>query len=226
MFVTQPYLEMRTGPGRGYPVTHVVARGESVEILFRRTDWLKVRTERGIEGWSSLTAMSQTELADGTHPVFDRGNREGFKSHRWEAGISLGDFEGANLVSGYAAYSLNDHLKINVTLSQFLGVTGESTPADRSGYTADLGLVHVFWPAWRASPYVSLGGGLFHVSEDPQNPTAVDRSDQSAYVGGGLRFYLAGRFFLIADYKSRVVFTSRNDNEELKQWSFGLAFFF
>ena len=36
--VADPYLELRTGPGRGYPVFHVVDRGETVEIMKRRTD--------------------------------------------------------------------------------------------------------------------------------------------------------------------------------------------
>ena len=46
LFVAEPYLELKTGPGRGYPVTQVVARGEAVDVLFRRTDYFKVRTER------------------------------------------------------------------------------------------------------------------------------------------------------------------------------------
>ena len=50
LFVAQPYLELHTGPGRGYPVAQVVARGEAVDVLMRRTEWFKVRTERGVEG--------------------------------------------------------------------------------------------------------------------------------------------------------------------------------
>ena len=57
VFVTAPYLELHTGPGRGYPVTQVVARDESVDILKRRTDWFKVRTSRGVEGWASYKDM-------------------------------------------------------------------------------------------------------------------------------------------------------------------------
>ena len=50
LFVAAPYLDLRTGPGRGYPVTQVVARGESLDVIFRRTDYFKVRTARGVEG--------------------------------------------------------------------------------------------------------------------------------------------------------------------------------
>ena len=34
VFVSEPYLELSTGPGRGYPVFHVVEREESVDVLY------------------------------------------------------------------------------------------------------------------------------------------------------------------------------------------------
>src|SRR5205085_51859 len=49
--VTDPYLELHTGPGRGYPVFFVVAREEWVAVELRYTDWFKVRTDAGKEGW-------------------------------------------------------------------------------------------------------------------------------------------------------------------------------
>jgi hypothetical protein len=67
---------------------------------------------------------------------------------------------------------------------------------------------------------------VFRVDEDAQRPNLVDRTDESAYAGVGVRFYLTRRFFLRGEYKERIVFTSRNDNEELKEWKVGLAFFF
>ena len=69
-------------------------------------------------------------------------------------------------------------------------------------------------------------GGLFRVDKDQQRPNLIDRTDQTAYIGVGARYYLTRRFFLRAEAKERVVFTSRNDNEELTEWKVGLAFFF
>ena len=63
--VGEAYLEMHTGPGRGYPVTRVVGRGERVDILLRRTDWYKVRDDQGKEGWVDREHMEQTLLANG-----------------------------------------------------------------------------------------------------------------------------------------------------------------
>ena len=47
---------MRTGPGRGYPIFHVIDRGESVDIIMQRTDWYQVRAENGKEGWVDRAA--------------------------------------------------------------------------------------------------------------------------------------------------------------------------
>src|ERR1700678_608260 len=48
LVVTQPYLEMHSGPGRGFPVVYVVGRDELVTVLYSRTEWYKVRAPRGL----------------------------------------------------------------------------------------------------------------------------------------------------------------------------------
>ena len=37
--VIDPFVEMRTGPGRGYPVFNSIEQGETVEVLKRKPDW-------------------------------------------------------------------------------------------------------------------------------------------------------------------------------------------
>ena len=71
-----------------------------------------------------------------------------------------------------------------------------------------------------------LGTGLVHVAPKATLVQPTERTDQTAYVGGGVRFYLTRRFFLRAEYKSHVVFTKRNANEEVDEWKLGFAFFF
>ena len=103
LFVAEPYLELHTGPGRGYPVTQVVARGESVDVLFRRTDWFKVRTETGVTGWAAARELSKTRLADGTVFQVNLGDLAQFASHRWESGVFAGDYHGATLIAAKSA---------------------------------------------------------------------------------------------------------------------------
>jgi hypothetical protein len=219
VFVTAPYLELRTGPGRGYPVTQVVAREEGVDVLKRRTDWFKVRTERGVEGWASHKDMLLVVLADGSPFTFPMGDRAGFTSHRGELGIFAGDYSGATLISAYGSFSFNSQLAAELSVGQFLGNASNGT-------VLDLGLTHVFVPEWRLSPFVMLGTGIVNIEPKATLVAPPDRTDQTAYVGGGVRFYLTRRFFARAEYKSHIVFTSRNDNEEVDEWKLGFAFFF
>jgi hypothetical protein len=219
VFVTAPYLELRSGPGRGYPVLHVAERDEVVEVLFRRTDWFKIRTERGVEGWAAQRDMLRTVLADGTPFRFDLGDRTGFTSHNFEIGVFAGDYGGATLVSTYGSYSFNSQLAAELSVGQFLGKFS-------NGIVGDLGLTHVLVPEWRLSPFVMLGTGLVHITPKATLVLPSERTDQTAYVGGGLRFYLTRRFFVRAEYKSHIVFTSRNANEQVDEWKLGFAFFF
>jgi opacity protein-like surface antigen len=219
LFVAEAYLELREGPGRGYAVTQVIARGDAFDVLYRRTDWFRVRTARGVEGWAHQRDMRKTLLADGANFDFDLGNRTGFTSHDWEMGFLVGDYGGATRISGLASRSFNDQLALEFTGSQFLGNAS-------NGYTAELGLAHVFRPDWRVSPLLTLGTGVIWIQPKSTIVLPGDRTDQTAYAGAGLRFYVTRRFFVRGEYRHHVVFTSRNENEEIKEWKLGLAFFF
>jgi len=90
----------------------------------------------------------------------------------------------------------------------------------------DLGLTHIFVPEWRFQPFVSLGTGLVHIEPKATLVSPLDRDDQTAYVGGGFKYYLTRRFFARGEYRQHIVFTSRNDNEKVDEWKLGFAFFF
>jgi hypothetical protein len=219
LFVGQPYLELHTGPGRGYPVFHVVPRDASVDVLFRRTDWFKVRTEHGVEGWASQQDMQRMVLADGSPFTFSLGDRAGFTSHRNEMGLFAGAYAGASLVSGYASVSFNSQLALEGAVGQYLGKFS-------NGVTGDVGLTHVIAPEARWSPFLMLGVGVVHVEPKATLVQAANRTEQTAYVGGGVRYYLTRRFFVRGEYKAHYIFTKRNQNQEADEWKLGFAFFF
>ena len=219
LFVAQPYLELHTGPGRGYPVFHVVPRDASVDVLFRRTDWFKVRTEQGVEGWASQTDMQKMLLADGSTFKFGLGDRAGFISHRYEMGIFAGQYGGATLISAFGSVSFNTQLALEGAVGNYLGKFS-------NGVTGDLGLAHVIMPESRWSPFLTIGVGLVHIEPKATLVQAADRTEQTAYVGGGIRYYLTRRFFLRAEYKAHYIFTKRNENEDADEWKLGFAFFY
>jgi hypothetical protein len=217
--VAEPYLEIYTGPGRGYPIFHVVDRGEQVEIMSKRTEWYKVRTHDGIEGWVDQGQMELTLNPDGTEVEFTSPTLEDFTNSKWELGVLSGDFGGANIVSLYGGYSLNPNVSVEAWGSQILGNFS-------NGWMASVNVVHETWPDWRVSPFFTLGTGVIHTSPKSTIVQGEDRTDQIGHVGAGFRIYAGRRFIVRAEYKSYVVFTSRDENEEEEEWKIGFALFF
>jgi len=217
--VADPYLEMHTGPGRGYPVFHVVDRGELVDIIMRRTDWFQVRSADGTEGWVDRAQMERTLVPTGSPIKFAEANQQDFTDSKWEVGGLAGDFGGTNIISVYGGYSINPNVSIEVWGSQILGNFS-------NGWMASVNLTLETWPDWRISPFFTLGSGFIHTEPKSTIVQGVDRTDQIAHAGAGFRVYATRRFILRAEYKSYVVFTSRDDNEEVEEWKVGFAFFF
>ena len=217
--VRDPYLELRSGPGRGYPVLQVVDRGGSVELLRRRTDWIKVDTESGRSGWVHRNQLERTLTPTGESVEIPGPTPAKRLEHRWEVGLATGDFEGASVVSATAAYGLTRTLFLRMDASHLLG-------DNSNGWLATAGISHLFAPQWRVSPFVSLGGGAVHIAPKSTIVKPDDRTDTTAYAGIGLRGYLTNRFLLQLEYRSFVVFTSRDDNEEIEEWTVGFNYFF
>jgi len=217
--VADPYLELHTGPGRGYPIFHVVDRGESVSIIKQRTDWYLVRDQQGDEGWVDREQMELTLRPDGSAVEFESATIRDFTNAKWELGLMTGDFGGANIVSVYGGYSLNPHVSIEVWGSQILGNFS-------NGWMGSVNVIHEAFPEWRISPFFTLGAGLVHTEPKSTIVQGQDRTDQIGHAGAGFRIYASRRFILRAEYKSYVAFTSRDDNEEVEEWKVGFAFFF
>lgn len=220
ILIADPFIELHTGPGRGYPVFHVIERGREVTLVKRRTDWFQLRTDHGLEGWAPRAQMIATLEPTGEPLDLQEPARENYMSRRWQAGVMAGDYAGASLISVFGGYAFSDNLSIELTLNHILGEFS-------NGYSATLGLMHVFAPEWRLSPYFILGTGVIYTDPKSTLVKSIDRDDQIGYVGGGLQFYLTRRFMLRSEYRNNVIFTSRDDNEEVDEWKYlGFAFFF
>ena len=91
VLVADPFLEMHTGPGRGYPVFYVAGEGETIKVLKRRTDWFKVELRRGNhrvkQGWVKLEQMRATLDLDGEPIDFPSVSRGDFQTRKWKWGF-------------------------------------------------------------------------------------------------------------------------------------------
>lgn len=217
--VTDPYIDLHTGPGRGYPKFHVIERGAQVEVLKRRTDWFKVRDDRGVEGWADARQMARTMEPEGLPAKIESPDRDDYMSRSREMGVQIGEFSGANTIGAYGAWLFTPNLSLEASGSV---ITGNYS----NGWLLNVGIVHQPFPEWWISPFVTLGTGVLHISPKSTLVSAEDRTDQVANAGAGLRVHLSRRFLLRAEYKNFVVFTSRNNNEVIDQWTAGFSFFF
>lgn len=217
LYVAEAYMELHTGPGRGYPVFHVASREERFEILLRRTGWFQVRTSRGVEGWVSAQDISKAVTAGGTAFNVTVPDRSGFETRTFEAGIQGGKFGGANLVSAFAGYSLLPQLSLEASVGQAFGRFSDLI-------IGDVGLAYTLLPQWRLQPFFTIGGGVVHFQRRLGLPESDSGTDGDVYVGAGLRYYLTQRFYVRAEYKRREIFTSQN--EEIDEWKAGFAFFY
>ena len=187
-------------------------------MLIRRTEWFKVRTERGVEGWASARDLTLTTLADGTPLLVNLGDRAGFPSHRWESGVFGGAYAGATLVSAYQALSMTDNLKVEVGFA----VSGQPlqwlSTRHRTGARVHAGVARltVRHPGQAARARGAQG--------DPGPPLIAN--NQTAYVGVG-RALLPWPTILPARRIREVTRSSRtNTNEVKKEWKVGFAFFY
>jgi len=217
--VQDPFIELRSGPGRGYPVFYIAERGEEITVLRRRTDWFQVRVPRGEEGWVGIEQIERTLGSNGEPFEVPAYALDDYTKRRWEAGFQYGDFGGADVIAGYGAFGLTENLQFEFWAGQALGQYSDST-------MFSLNITHLMFPDRRVTPLFTLGAGTIETSPKATLVATIDRRDSTAHAGLGVRTYLTRRLILRAEYKTYVVFTSRDDNEEIREWKAGLSFFF
>ena len=217
--VQDPYIDLHSGPGRGYPVTQVVERGGSVELLRQRTDWIKVRTDRGREGWVHRDQLERTLTGEGEEIKLAGPAPDARTSHRWEISAGAGDFDGADTIMVSGAWLMTDSMYLRADVSQLLGDYS-------NGWLGTAGIGVIPFPSWRVSPFVTIGGGVVWVDPNATLVQSPHRSSNVAYAGAGLRGYLSDRFLVQAEYREYLVILDTNDNEVISQWTVGFTHFF
>lgn len=219
VLVADPYLELRTGPGRGYPVFQVAERGEWIEILKRHTDWFKVRTARDKEGWVSRLQMENTLTNAGTRKTFRDVLLDDYLRRRLEFGFSFGRFENDPMLTVRVGYRMHENFLAELAISQVAG--------DFSSTSLFYGaIVSQPFPEWRASPFFTIGMGRFKNTPKATLVSAIETDADLANAGLGLRYYITRRFILRADYKQHVVLINSDRTDSYKEWSMGISLFF
>lgn len=217
--IADPYLEMHTGPGRGYPVFHVAARGELVTIELRYTDWYRVRTEGEKTGWVHRRQLETTLTEAGVAKSFRDTAIDDYLTRRVQLGAAIGRFKGEPMLKIWTSYRLSDALTIEGTMGQVQGVFS-GTDFWHANLLAEP------WSDQRLSPFLGIGVGKFRNFPNQSLVGAANTNANLANATVGARWYMTDRFVARADYTIYTAFVSDQRSLEYRAITAGLSFFF
>jgi len=221
--------DVHTGPGFGYRVIHVAARGDVLEAIERATrdDWLRVQLADGTYGWV---------LGDEVQPMEVDASAADYKPSIWRrmadavfsppplldghVGLtfSAGVLGGDGLVLFRPAVLLEPH----VALEGFFGETvGDQIDVLYYGGGANVYLA----PSSPVTPFLSLGGGGARGRKKADQFTIHVGKYSIIEAGGGLLVALKKRITLRADVRHYVIFDP-NHTVTAREYSGGLAVVF
>jgi len=217
--VTDAYLEMHTGAGRGYPVFYTVARGEWISIELRHTDWYKVRTASGKLGWVHRSQLESTLTENGGSKTFRDILLDDYLARRVELGAAYGRFHHEPMIKFWTAYRFSDTLSVEATYGQVQGAFSGT----------DLWHVNLEVEPWsdeRLSPYFGIGFGHFR---NVPNLSLVNDATTNAKMADatvGARWHVGDRFIVRLDYSLYTALLSDQKSTQYHAFALGLGFFF
>jgi hypothetical protein len=217
--ISDPYIELRTGPGRGFPIFFVAPRNDWIEIELRHTDWFRVRTEDDKVGWVSRQQLETTLTAAGGTKSFRDVLLDDYLTRKVQLGAAWGHFQAEPMLKLWTSYRFSDTLSLEGTIGQVQGVFSGT----------DLWHVDILIEPWsdrRFSPFFAVGVGKFKNFPNLSLIGATTTDAKLAAARIGVRYYLTERFVLSADYALYTAFVSDQRSTEYRAWTAGLSFFF
>ena len=217
--VAEPYAELHTGPGRGFPVFDVAKRNTRLTLFYRQTDWFKVKTDDGKIGWvlradieQSLAAVSFAKTT--RDQLVDQYLRE-----RVDIGLAAGTFDGDLVLTMRARYAWRPTFAGELSLAQISATYNTS-------YVYSAQLITQPRSFGRVTPFLAFGVGWLN---DTPRATLLDRNDTwspTGIVGIGVQYQLTPKVSLRADYHNYTVFVDNNRTLDFNEYNAGFAFLF
>ncbi len=221
--VIDAYVEVHSGPGRGYPIFYVIEQGESVTVLTRRPDWYEVLAKGGRVGWVRASQMARTLQPTGEPVDLPSVSYGDYLKNSWRVGFSVGPFnsgelKNADVFTANAGYRPLSWLALDVEYGNFYG-------SDVRGNLYNFNLLVEPFSHWRASPVLLLGSGKIAIDSQPKlTPLEIDTTSFQV-MGLGIHYYLGRSFVVRGEFRSYTVSTDVDD-ERLDAWKVGFNTFF
>ncbi|HET6466466.1 MAG TPA: SH3 domain-containing protein [Nitrospiria bacterium] len=217
--VVEPFLEIHTGPGAGYPIFYIAEHGEEILLLKRRTDWYRIRLSNGKEGWVHRSEIEKTLLAQGRKKRLMDRIYDDYLAGRMEMGWGAGEFGGDPSLYVRMTYFLTDVLSLEGNAS-FVSSNLGTTRLYQGG------IVVTPWK-WRGlSLSGTLGGGVVYSAPSSLIVGVTQKTFQVAHAGVGISIPLVRDLSLQGDFRNHTVFMGTGEIKEFQEYSVGLSFRF
>jgi hypothetical protein len=218
--VIDTYLELHTGPGRGYPIFHVMEQGETVYVHSRRTNWFYVSDRRNRQGWVKQEGLARTLAPTGLPAALPNTKHGDFLAQQGRVGFSLGQQDSADTATVMAGYRLLSFAGIEMEYGQIFG-----NRIDGTTYGASLLIEPI--KSWSFTPFISKGYGRQEWKEKQKQQVGTSNSFNSRYeyTGVGINYYIGYSFVVRGEYR-KVHLTGDNDSLTNSAWRLGFSSFF
>jgi len=172
LVVTDPYLEMRSGPGRGFPIIYVIGRDELS------------RCSTAAPTGSRCARCTATRAGCGA-PIWRARWRSRAIRRRYRPTLILPRIAGSwrrvrrlqprESGHGLCRFWADDSLDVEFVAQQAFGTLDNR-------YVASIGVRHTFIPEWKwFSPTAGIGAGYQYL-QDKVPPAPLQKSNEMAYV--------------------------------------------
>ena len=218
LVVQEVYIDLHSGPGRGFPRQYAVERGASINVIKQRTDWFKVSTERGDSGWVKGSDIEKTLTTAGLPVRLGYRQARDYQRQRFEITAGGGFYATEPEIFARVGY------RWSPIFSAELGATKVTSDFSSSILVMANVLAQPF--EWRGfTPFVSLGIGRIY--NDPNRSViAAEETESNFYnFGFGTRYDLTRTFVVRAEYK-RYNLLEGDENDGQNEFNIGLSFFF
>ncbi|TQV74206.1 SH3 domain-containing protein [Exilibacterium tricleocarpae] len=221
--VIDPFVEMHTGPGRGYPVFYTVEQGETIQVITRRTGWYEISTADGRKGWARADQVARTLLPTGEPVDLPSVSYGDYLKNSWRAGFNAGQLS-SDEIKGMDTFSFT----LGYRPLSWLGVEVESGKLYDNEIRGDYYNLNVLvepFSHWKLSPALVVGGGSIEIESQPEL-TPLEFEDESFYsLGLSVNYYIGRNFVVRTGYQSYTI-SGEDDDERLDRWNLGFNAFF
>jgi len=221
--VIDPYIELHTGPGVGYPIFYTIEQGDNVIVLTKRTAWYELKTLDGQTGWAKASQVARTLLPTGEPVDLPSISYGDYLKNSWRVGFKAGEFTGGEL-SGSDTFSYS----VGFRPLSWAGVElefGNFFNSEIKGSYQSLNILFEPYSEWKLSPVIIVGKGSMKLDSQPELlPLNIDKNNFTTY-GISVNYYIGRNFVLNSGFQKYTLSTDFND-ERLERWNIGFNAFF